>query len=296
MSCHSAGMDIKPGEVIAVFSSSLSTAADFATLRKLLFTMAAAAAAAALVMILAIRLVFSRQIARPLKSMTNAMQTLSKGRTDVDIPGQERVDEIGEMAGAVEVFKQNAIERTRLAEERQLVCAQAAEEKRRAMNELAGEFDATVGGIVQTVISASTEIKNAAAALTHTAETAQQLSAVVAAKSDEASSNAQAVASATVELTGSISEISRQVRESATITEGAVVRVGSTNTRINELSHAAERIGDAVKLIASIASQTNSAGAERNHRSRPSRRGGQGIRRGRPRSEIACRADRQGHQ
>jgi methyl-accepting chemotaxis protein len=257
MGCHASGMDIKEGEVIAVFSSSVPTEADFAALRRLLLIMTAGATAAALIMILAIRFLFSRQITRPLTSMTTAMQRLADGDISVGVPGQDRSDEIGQMAAAVQVFKQNAIERTRLEADRAELSTRAAVEKREMLNNLADELGATIGGVVNAVIAASSEIKSAAVTLTNTAETTQLLSSKVAAKSEEASSNAQAVASATVELSGSVSEIGRQVRESAAFTGGAVERVATTTGRITELSHAAERIGDVVKLITSIAQQTN---------------------------------------
>jgi methyl-accepting chemotaxis protein len=125
------------------------------------------------------------------------------------------------------------------------------------MHRLAGEFEAAVGEIVDTVSSASTELEASASTLAATAERSQDLTTVVAAASEEASTNVQSVASATEELSSSVNEISRQVQESARIASGAVDQARKTNDRVSELSKAAARIGDVVELINNIAGQTN---------------------------------------
>jgi methyl-accepting chemotaxis protein len=116
---------------------------------------------------------------------------------------------------------------------------------------------ATFYGIIATVSSAATELEATAGALTHTAELTQRLSTSVAAASEEASSNVQSVASATEELGSSVNEISRQVQESSRIAGEAVRQAEATDARIAQLSQAASRIGDVVKLITAIAEQTN---------------------------------------
>ena len=134
---------------------------------------------------------------------------------------------------------------------------QQVKEFKTKMTELADGFEATVGEIVDTVSSASTELEATAGTLTRTAEVTQELSGAVAAASEEASANVQSVASATEEMTASVNEISRQVHESATIAAEAVKQAQRTDARIGELSQAAGRIGDVVKLITEIAEQTN---------------------------------------
>ncbi len=133
----------------------------------------------------------------------------------------------------------------------------AKEDQQTAMRKLADDFDSAVGEIIDTVSSASTELEASAGTLTKTAEMTQRLSATVASTSNEASANVQSVASATEEMTSSVNEIGRQVTESAAIAEEAVRQAEQTDTDISELSHAAERIGDVIKLITSIAEQTN---------------------------------------
>jgi methyl-accepting chemotaxis protein len=199
----------------------------------------------------------ARGIIRPVSGMTLAMEKLAGGDTGVDIPSRDSTDEIGGMAKAVEVFRQNAIERLRLEAEQKASEARAGEVRRADMRRLADGFEAAVGAIVGSVSSASTELEAAATTLTQTADTTQQLATVVASASEEAAANVQSVASATEELTSAVSEISRQVGVSSRIADEAVRQARETDARINELSQAAGRIGEVVKLITAIAQQTN---------------------------------------
>lgn len=205
----------------------------------------------------AIALFTSRAIAVPIKGMTSAMGRLAGGDTSTAIPGVGRADEIGEMAEAVQVFKDNMIEADRLRAEQAQSEARAAALRKAEMHKLAGQFEEAVGEIVETLSSSSTELEAAAKTLTRTAETTQHLSSTVSAASEEASTNVQSVASATEELTSSVTEISRQVQEAAKIAGAAVDQAELTNDRVNKLSHAAIRIGDVVELINTIAGQTN---------------------------------------
>jgi methyl-accepting chemotaxis protein len=198
-----------------------------------------------------------RAIVTPMQSMTGAMKDLAGGDTAVGVPGVGRPDEIGEMAGAVQVFKDNMIETDRLRAEQAGQEQRVAAQRKADMHRLADDFQSAVGNIVETVSSASTELEAAASTLSHTAETTQSLSTAVAAASEEASANVQSVASASEELAGSVNEIARQVQESSRIAIEAVAQAQRTDARINELSQAAGRIGDVVKLITAIAEQTN---------------------------------------
>jgi methyl-accepting chemotaxis protein len=204
-----------------------------------------------------IAFLMSRAIATPIQGMTSAMTQLAGGDQTAVIPGVGRGDEIGEMAGAVQVFKDNMIETERLRREQEQQKAQAEAERKAAMHRLADGFESAVGSIIGTVSSAATELEASASTLTHTAGTTQQLSTSVAAASEEASTNVQSVASASEELASSVHEIARQVQQSSRIAAEAVQQAQQTDARIAELSQAAGRIGDVVKLITAIAEQTN---------------------------------------
>jgi methyl-accepting chemotaxis protein len=255
--CHSGAIGEANGDVMAVFSTSVSTTQGFAELRGLLMWMAVGGMAAVLFAIVGVRLILGRVITRPLGGMTAAMQRLAEGDRAIEIPAQDRADEIGAMAGAVRVFKDKIIEAEQLRAERADAEQRAGEQRKAEMHRLADSFEAAVGNIVGAVSSAATELEATATTLTHTADITQQLSGSVAAASEEASANVQSVASATDEMAASVNEISRQVQESSNIARAAVKQAEKTDGQITELSHAAQRIGDVVKLITAIAEQTN---------------------------------------
>jgi methyl-accepting chemotaxis protein len=218
-------------------------------------------------------------VTRPLTRMTAAMLDVADGNLDAQVPALGQRDEIGQLAGALEKFKVAGRDNLRLqaeqreaearaaaerqaATEREAAQQRAAEEKaaverKTTMNSLAADFETAVGKIIDTVSSASTELEAAAQTLTGTAETTQSLSTSVAAASEQASTNVQSVASAAEQMSSSVGEIGRQVHESSRIANDAVQQAQKTDARIAELSQAANRIGDVVKLITAIAEQTN---------------------------------------
>ena len=201
--------------------------------------------------------VIGRGISNPVIGMTSAMQKLAGGDTSVDIPAKGRGDEIGQMAGALEIFKGNMIETERLRAEQALLEEKTQAERKQAVDNYINMFEQTVTGAAKFVASTSTELQDTAQKMSVTAEQTQQQTTAVASASNEASANVQTVAVATEELTSSVAEISRQVNESAVITAQAVTQTEETNKQIQVLSAAAEQIGDVVKLINQIASQTN---------------------------------------
>jgi methyl-accepting chemotaxis protein len=221
-------------------------------------TMQEAVAGAAVLLGLVIAFLIARGIILPLAGLTAGMRQLADGNFGVVLPGLERKDEVGDMAQAVEGFKVKAEEKARDEAEAKRRQDEATGRQRKAeMHKLADSFESAVGEIVETVSSASTELEASAGTLTTTAEHAQELTTMVAAASEEASTNVQSVASATEELSSSITEISRQVQESARIAGEAVGQARKTNERVGELTKAASRIGDVVELINTIAGQTN---------------------------------------
>jgi methyl-accepting chemotaxis protein len=215
-------------------------------------------AGAAVVVGLLVAFLIARGIILPLSGLTAGMKELAGGNFGVILPGLDRKDEIGDIAGAVEDFKIKAAEKARAEAEAKIEQDKIAAQQRKAdMNRLADKFESAVGEIVETVSSASTELEASAGTLTSTAERAQEITTMVAAASEEASANVQSVATATEELSSSITEISRQVQESARMAGEAVGQARSTTERVSELSKAASRIGDVVELINTIAGQTN---------------------------------------
>jgi methyl-accepting chemotaxis protein len=196
-------------------------------------------------------------IARPIRRIGGVLLDLAEGRKDIDIPYTGRGDEVGDAARAANAFRDSLVRMEKLEAEQAAAEHNLAADRRRAMHELAGQFEAAAGKIVGAVSTASQQLETAAGTLTHTAETTQALSSTVATASEEASANVQSVSSAAEEMTSSINEISRQVQEASRISCDAVRQAQETNGRIGELARSAARIGDVVKLITTIAEQTN---------------------------------------
>ena len=209
-----------------------------------------------LIVIGSIGLLIARSITRPVVAMTEAMRQLAGGDKSITVPAQGRKDEIGAMAAAVEVFKQNAIEMDHLAAEQRQE-QERKEARQKTVDGYIKNFESSVAGILSTLASAATEMNQTAEGMSATAEETSRQSAAVAAASEEATTNVQTVASAAEELSASVQEISRQVAQSTQISSQAVEEVGRTNTTVKGLAEAAQKIGDVVQLINDIASQTN---------------------------------------
>src|SRR3954467_7827290 len=198
----------------------------------------------------------NRSIVPPILKMVGAMGQLAGGDHAVTIPATDNNDEIGLMARAVLIFKENMIKAKELAEkEAEAITARVARAAR--VNELTQKFDASISTVLRSVASASTELQATASSMTATAEETSNQATAVAAATEEASTNVQTVAAASEELASSVTEISRQVAQSAAIAQKAVEEADRTNTTVQGLYDGAASIGDVVKLISDIASQTN---------------------------------------
>jgi methyl-accepting chemotaxis protein len=198
----------------------------------------------------------SRSLSNAIASMTSAMRGLADNDLEVEIPGRERTDELGEMAAAVQVFKDNMIEG------RDLRAAQSEDQKAKAqrqqiVDEAIKRFEQSATESITKVTRSSEEMQRSAQSLTAIAEETTNKSTTVASSSEEATSNVQTVASAAEELSASIGEISRQVNESASMSREAVEQADATGNQVNSLVQAAQKIGEVVSLIQDIAEQTN---------------------------------------
>src|SRR5579883_762057 len=214
------------------------------------------AVAALLGVLGSVTIMLRRRVIGPLANLTSVIGELAAGRHDVSIPASGRADEIGLMAGSLEVFK-DALVAKKAADEAASMEADAKIQRGQRVDQLTRGFELAIGEIVNIVSSASNELEASASALTATADRSEHLATAVAEASEEASTNMQSVASATEEMASSISEIRRQVQDSARIADEAVRQALRTNGHVNELAKAATRIGDVVELINQIAGQTN---------------------------------------
>ena len=227
-----------------------------------------------------------RGIARPVTRLTEITERLADGALDTEIDIAESRDEVGRLVKQVKVFKENlhavskmqaeqaepakvnfelerkAEQEKRAAdeqatEERRKLEEDAAAKRRQEMLDLAESFETSVGGVIEAVASAASEMQSSSEAMSTTAGETSAQSSSAAAATQEASANVQTVAAAAEELSSSIDEISRQVSKSSSVAQSAVERARTTNDKVQGLSVATQKIGEVVDLINDIASQTN---------------------------------------
>lgn len=210
-----------------------------------------------LVMGVTVSLVTARSIVRPVTGMTGAMAKLAARDVTVEVPSVTRRDEIGDMAKAVQVFKDNMIRAARLEQEQENAAAETEADKQRMMRDLADDFEQAVGTIIKSVSGASTELQTAAETMAGTVEETSRQAGVVSTASDQANSNVQTVAAATEEMAASVGEIGRQAEESSRKSHAATTEAEQTVAKVGALSEAATKIGAVVSLIQDIAEQTN---------------------------------------
>jgi methyl-accepting chemotaxis protein len=195
-------------------------------------------------------------IAGPIQAMTAAMRRLAARDVSVVIPAQGRTDEVGQMAAAVEVFKENMIEADRLAAAEK--AAQATRERRQAaMERYTQDFGASISGVMASLAGAAETMRTASQTMekaTSAVNIEAQGTADSAAKSSQ---DLVAVAAAVEQMTSSITEISRQVSTAADVARQAVERAEASHGTMQGLSDTTTRIGDVVHLISEIAGQTN---------------------------------------
>lgn len=198
----------------------------------------------------------SRSIGGPLGQLTRLMTALAHGDLAIEVPHKDRHDEVGAIAGALQVFKDNALAAREQAQA-QARDQQAKLERAQTFEKLSAQFQQAIGAVIETVSAAAAKLGDSAQAMSATADQTTRQSTAVAAASEEASTNVQTVAAAAEELSVSVGEIAQRVTESTDIANKAVEEAGRTNSQVKGLADAAQRIGDVVNLINDIAGQTN---------------------------------------
>ncbi len=201
--------------------------------------------------------VMIRTISAPIRKMSDVMATLAGGDTSVKIPNAGERSEIGDMAKAVDVFKDGMIRNRALEAQAAQTREQAEVERKQTMRALADQFEGAVGGIVEMVSSAATEMQATASQLSASAQESAAQATSVSAAAEEAGTNVTSVAGAAEELGASVSEIGRQVEHSLQKAREAVTEADNTAAIVYQLSEAAGRINSIVEMISGIASQTN---------------------------------------
>lgn len=220
--------------------------------------MAVGALSVVILIVSTVLFVLVRQtITAPLLKMIGAMNSLAKGNMNVSVSDQRREDEIGQLNAAFNAFHSQALENAELQRQQEETKAQAEVDRKQALLEFVNQFESAVGGVVDSVSSASQELQVSAHTMTDISKQTNERAGVVATASEEASTNVQTVASAAEEISASVSEIGRQAGDSSSKAREAEAEAQQTVAKVKTLSDAARRIGDVVTLIQDIAEQTN---------------------------------------
>ncbi|MDR3440506.1 methyl-accepting chemotaxis protein [Telmatospirillum sp.] len=202
-------------------------------------------------------LVVANAIARPVNALSNCMNKLASGNLEAEVPNTGQKDEVGQMARAVQVFKENAIRVAGLQADQEQAKALAQSERRQSTLAMADSFENAVMGLVEGVSSKASEMQSTSQGMSAAAQQTSNQATTVSIVAQQATENVETVATAAEQLSASISEISRQVAEAAKISSTASEETSRTNKMVEGLAQAADKIGEVVKLINDIASQTN---------------------------------------
>ncbi|MBH0239315.1 methyl-accepting chemotaxis protein [Methylobrevis albus] len=213
---------------------------------------------AILVLTVLIGLFAARSVTKPLAGLTATLQAMASGRTDVEIAGRQRRDEIGEIARAVGGIREvTELEARRRAEQDAGDRNQRDLERRQMMEQFARDFESRVGSAVEAFAAAASMLERSATEMAELAEEGSTRSDAVAQASEQASGNVRSVAAASDQLFASIREVSELIGRSGAIAGEADRHADSTNSIVESLSLTAGRIGTVVDIIQSIAAQTN---------------------------------------
>ncbi len=196
-------------------------------------------------------------IARPIGQLTDTMHALADGSLDIEIPNATRRDELGEMARAVVVFKENAKAVLRLQQEQEQQRRRADADKRAALETMADTIESETGASLEHIRDQTGSMTAMADAMSASAGRTGASAATVGEAAGQAMTNAQAVAGAAEQLTASIREIGTQMSHSAGVVAQAVSAGTETRATIETLREDVERIGVVADMIREIAAKTN---------------------------------------
>ncbi len=253
--CHAA-MGMAHGDVIAVLSSSLDLTAERTRMEGIVAMLLAAGIVVMILALVALRSTLIRAVTGPMAAMTRTMHKLAEGDTEVSIPGTGRRDEIGAMAEAVEVFRQNAVTRRVLEADRERI-AQARELRLQTVEKLVARFEASVADVLGSVTNSTGRLNDTADTMTRTVEAAAEGSDRTADGAAGANASVQTVSAAAEELNASISAISDELTRSHGMSQEAVTLANDSFRHVHQLEATIARIADIAGQINAIAEKTN---------------------------------------
>ncbi len=217
----------------------------------------AIALAAGLLVMVVIGSFIARSVYRSLTGVISVMDRLAAGDHGVEVPSQDRKDEVGGMARAVQVFKAAMIQSERLREAQESERRRAEEEKIAALQSMAETIEQQSRAAVDRVAELTKAMEDNASNMAQSAQSVGQNSHSVAAAASQAQSNANAVSAAAEQLNASINEIAQQVASASAVTADAVQSASHAQDTIGKLAESVTHIGEVTDLINTIAAQTN---------------------------------------
>ena len=210
----------------------------------------------AIALTLGAMIMVGRRVITPLHNMRDAMLKVASGDLAVDTGYAARGDEIGALAGALETFKHQAMDKVRIeAQERERNAGAAA--RQQAIESHVGEFEAMVRQSLAQLGDASGQMRTTSSGLSTVSRQTNERVQVAEKASNDASMSVDSVAAASEELSASINDISQQAAHAAGIASRAVNQARETDGTVQGLAKSAGRIGEVVGLINTIAAQTN---------------------------------------
>jgi len=223
---------------------------------RMVLIMLAAVIALSVIAVIGVLTLTARSVVRPVKAMTAAMGSLAAGDLATEIPGRDRKDEIGAMAGALTVLKENSARAQQLSSEQSEV-HETQRQRADALELLCRDFDSEMSKVLSDVATSLNTMQGAVSSMAKSAEQTAGEAGHANEASAQTASSVGSVANATGELSSTITEITRQVAQSNQIAGQAADQARQTNEQIKGLAIAAEKVGAIVQLINEIASQTN---------------------------------------
>ena len=216
-------------------------------------------AASLVILVLAVLtgLIVSGNLSGMIRKVTQAMTELAGGDKTIEVAGASRSDEIGDMARALVVFRDQALEVDRLQAEQAEAEQRAAQERKAAMMALADQFESQVGSVIQSLSDAAVDMQSRSQTLNANVDDTNGRASSVAAAAEQASGNVEAVASAAEELTASIREIASQVASSSSAVQTSNERAAISSQQLDRLNEAVMGVDEIVQAINAVADQTN---------------------------------------
>ena len=253
--CHEA-MGLKSGDVIAVLSSSVGIGSERERERHIIFALLGIGGLLTFIGVFGLRHALVRLVTGPVSGMAAQMESLANGNLNVEVVGTERRDEIGALARAFSIFRENAVKKVAL-EASQAEETAARGRRMQRIEELTQHFEQSVAVVLETLSSSAHELQGTARVMTETSAVASDSVTRSAEASRQAGESVKSVSQAAEQLSAAINAIGVELTKSTDISREVVSGIEESSGRVKTLADAIHRIREIVDMISNIARQTN---------------------------------------